>query len=309
MLKYILFFVLFNTLGRLPLPVLYRIMAVVAWAAYYLAARARRSVWDNLRHVMPPGTPKREMRKAARQVFRNVALYYADTAHLPWTDIDDFFHRRLVIHGLEEHLMPAVASGRGVIMMSAHFGNPELAVQALTVVGVHVFALTEPLRPPSLSRLMDRFRASKGHSFAPVSVASVKRVIKTLRSGGVVALMADRDIEGPRALLPFCGHDAYMPTGPMEVALRTGAVVVPSFSRRRNRYIIEAYMEEPLELERTGDLEADVRRNALRFLERFERRLRAEPGQWAVLEAVWGACPPARATRRQPGDEGDDARR
>lgn len=291
MLKYILFFVFFNALGRLPLPVLYRLMDLVAWAAYYLARRARHNVWDNLRHVMPPGTPQREMRRAARQVFRNVALYYADVAHLPWTDIDDFFHRRLVIHGLEEHLMPAVASGRGVIMMSAHFGNPELAVQGLAVLGVHVFALTEPLQPPALSRLMDRFRASKGHSFAPVSVASVKRVIKTLRSGGVVALMADRDIEGPRAPLPFCGHEAYMPTGPMEVALRTGAIVIPSFSCRRNRYIIEAYMEEPLELERTGDLEADVHRGALRFLERFERRLRAEPGQWAVLEAVWGDAP------------------
>ncbi len=298
-LKYLAFLILFNTLGRLPVPILYRVMEVVAWFAYYLARGARRNVWDNLRHVMPAGTPRREIARAARQVFRNVALYYADVAHLPWTDIDDFFHRRLVIHGLEENFLPAVASGRGVIMMSAHFGNPELAVQGLATLGVHVFALTEPLQPPRLSQLMDRFRASQGHSFAPVSVGSVKRVIKTLKSGGVVALMGDRDIEGPRQLLPFCGQETFMPTGPMEVALRTGAAVIPSFSRRRDRYIIEAYMEEPLILEPSGDFETDVRTGTLRFLERFERRLRADPGQWAVLEAVWQTDSNSSPGRRQ----------
>ena len=78
-----------------------------------------------------------------------------------------------------------------------------------------------------------------------------------------------------------------MPTGPIEVALRTAATVVPSFCARRDRYTIEAHLEEPLELKRSGDLEEDVRLGALAFLERLERRLRADPGQWAVLEAIW----------------------
>jgi lauroyl/myristoyl acyltransferase len=78
-----------------------------------------------------------------------------------------------------------------------------------------------------------------------------------------------------------------MPTGPIEVALRTGAIVIPSFClRRRERF--DAYAEPPLELERTGDMEADARRGEMLFLERFEKWLRAEPGQWAVLERVWG---------------------
>ena len=47
------------------------------------------------------------------------------------------------------------------------------------------------------------------------------------------------------------------------------------------------YMEEPLVLEQTGDFQQDVRAGTLAFLARFERRLRAEPGQWAVLERIW----------------------
>ena len=77
-----------------------------------------------------------------------------------------------------------------------------------------------------------------------------------------------------------------MPTGPMEVALRTGAIVIPSFTTRRG-YVMVGHMEEPLQLEKTGDFQQDVRAGTLKFLKRFERRLQADPGQWAVFERIW----------------------
>jgi len=287
MLKYLFFLFVFRVLGRLPLPALYRIADIAGDLGYLLFPRTRANVLDNLRHAFPPGTPEAIMRRAARQVFRNVALYYADMAHMPWMDPYQLFYERMEVHGLSENLLPALKAGKGVIMMSAHFGNPELAGQGLIPHGIRVFALTEPLKPPRLSRLMDSIRSSKGHTFAPVSVGNVKRVMRTLREGGVVVLMADRDIEGPRMKVPFLGEEALMPTGPIEVALRTGATVIPSFCVRKKRYMLEAFLEEPLELEKTGDFEQDVRAGTLKFLERFERRLRADPAQWAVLERVW----------------------
>lgn len=298
MLRYLFFVVTFNTIGRLPTRMLYWIFPFVGDLCYALAAGKRHNVWENLRHVVPEGTRKREMRRMARQIFRNVALYYVDLARMPYTDPHKLFNERMEIHGLNEILLPAVEEGKGVIMMSAHYGNPEIAGQGLVHVGVRVFALTEPLEPPQLSEFLDKARSSQGLSFAPVGIANVKRVIKTLRSGGVVALMADRDIHGPKMRLPFFGQEAWMPTGPIEVALRTGATVVPSFSERRGNYTIEAYMEEPLKLVRTGDFEADVRAGEMEFLERLERRLRADPAQWVVLETIWDD-----ATEPTPGVE------
>lgn len=305
MLKYALFQISLHTLAYLPVGILYPLVRFIADLIYLLAPGPRRNVSDNLRHVLGPEAPAPTLRAAARQVFRNVALYYADLIRMPRMDLEDFFARRLRYHGLDENLMPAVRAGAGVIVLSGHVGNPELAVQGLLPAGVKVFALTEPLKPPRLSRLVDRLRASHGHDFAPVGVGSVKRAVRTLKSGGVVALMGDRDIEGPRASLPFFGVEALMPTGPIEVALRTGATVIPSFSRRRAADRIDAYLEEPLELERTGDRERDARVNTLRFLERVERRLREDPGQWAVLEAVWQSpeaapSPPPIAAGRKP---------
>jgi KDO2-lipid IV(A) lauroyltransferase len=287
MWKLALFKVAPHTLGRLPLPILYGLLSLLANLIYALYPRARRNVWDNLRHVMPAGTPKTEMRAAARRIFRNVSLYYGDLIRMPRIDLDDFVRHRLIFHGFQDNLQPAIEAGNGVIIISGHYGNPELAVQALLPLGVRVFALTEPVQPQALSNLMNGFRSSTGHEFAPVSVGSVKAVMQRLRRGDVVALMSDRDIEGPRAVLPFCGAHTLMPTGPIEVALRTGAAVVPAFSRRTGKRQIVASLEEPLELPRTGDREEDVRVGTLRFLERLERHLREDPGQWLVLEAIW----------------------
>jgi KDO2-lipid IV(A) lauroyltransferase len=287
MLKYVLFWLAFGTIGRLPTRLLYTIFGMVADITYMLASGSRREVWNNLRHVVPPDTPKRAIRRMARQIFHNVALYYVDLARMPYTDTHHLFHKRMEVHGLYENLIPAVESGGGVIMLGAHCGNPELAGQALIPVGIKVFALTEPLDPPQLSGLLDRARSSRGHEFGPVNIGNVRRVMKTLRSGGAVALMGDRDIEGPRQRLPFFGVETWMPTGPIELAIRTGATVIPSFSARKDGYFMEAYMEEPLEWQTTGDFQADVRAGTLAYLKRLETWLRDDPGRWLVLEPIW----------------------
>ncbi len=304
MWKYLLYYFAFHVLGRLPLPLLYGLANLIGDAAYCLAGNARRNVWDNLRHVMPAGAPRREVARAARQVFRNVALYYADIARLPHLDAHQFFDHQLVTVGLEEHLMSAVRSGQGVVMLTGHYGNPEMVAQALVALGVRAVILTEPVKPPRLSRLMDAFRSSKGLTFMPVGVPGVKRVMRTLRQGGVVALTGDRDIQGPKEMLPFFGVETLMPTGPIEVALRTGATVIPCFSVRKGRGRYEAYMEPPLNLTRTGDLQQDVRRGELQFLERFERHVREHPEQWAVLESVWDTT--AQPGHRQPAAAGGE---
>jgi KDO2-lipid IV(A) lauroyltransferase len=291
MWKYILFLIAIHTLGRLPLRASYAVAQIAGRLAYWLSPARRRSVVNNLCHVMGREAPDREVRANARKVFVNVAKYYVDLVRMPFMDLDDFYRRRLRYYGFDEHVVPAVAAGKGVIMLSGHLGNPELGAQGMLPLGVKVFALTEPLQPARLSRLVDSLRACKGHIVAPVGFAGVRRVIQTLRQGGVVALMGDRDIEGPKASLPFFGEEALIPTGPIEVAMRTGATVIPSFCLRTEQGGIDAYLEEPLELERTGDMERDIRTNTLLFLARLERRLQDYPDQWVVLESIWDGEP------------------
>jgi KDO2-lipid IV(A) lauroyltransferase len=229
-----------------------------------------------------------------------VAYYYADLAQLPQMDINQFFRERLKYTGIEEHIRPQLAAGRGVVMLSAHVGCSEMAGQALIPLGIPCFAVTEPVKPERLARMLNEIRMSKGVVFMPVGVPAVKRIVRILRSGGTVALMGDRDISGPKMLLPFFGEETWLPTGPVEVALRTGAAIVPSFSARRGRYVIDAVAEEPIEIERTEDFQADVKAAMLEFIKRMEARLRAEPEQWLVFERLWDADEAAGELAKQP---------
>jgi KDO2-lipid IV(A) lauroyltransferase len=298
LLKYLMFWVVFRVLGRLPLPVIYFVADVVAAIGYRAAKGARENVHDNLRHVMPDAS-RREIERAAKQVFRNVAYYYAELAHLPRMDPQKFLDEQLTLHGVRELLVPTIQSGQGAIMLSGHYGNPELVLQAVIPLGIRGFAVTEPVQPPALARMLNEIRSSHGVRFMPVGVPGVKALIRTIRDGGAVALMGDRDIEGPRMRLPLFGQETWMPTGPVEVGLRTGAPVFPSFSMRRGKYKLECWLEEPLEIERTGDMQADVRAMALKWIARYEEYLRRDPAQWMVLERLWEEAPPGPAA---PGE-------
>ena len=86
-------------------------------------------------------------------------------------------------------LIPAIT---GVVLASAHYANPEFAVQGLLAAGIKVFALVEPLEPPELGRLMRSLRARHGHVYEPVSFASVKHAISWLKAGST----APADCEG-----------------------------------------------------------------------------------------------------------------
>lgn len=297
MWKYLLFLIAIHTLGRLPVYAGYAAARVIGRLVYWFSPGSRRNVTKNLRHVMPEA-PESVIRAAVLRVFQNVARYYIDLVHMPHMSLDDFYSDRLRYFGFDEHVLPAVAEGKGVIAISIHIGNPELGVQGMLPRGVKALALTEPLKPDRLSRLVDSLRSCKGHTFLPVSVKGVRAAMRTLRKGGVIALMGDRDIHGPKTVLPFFGVDTWMPTGPIELALRTGATVIPSFCIRTPEGGINAYLEEPMQIERSGDLERDIRTNALRFLARAEHYLREYPDQWIVLESIWdGAEAPAEPPR------------
>jgi KDO2-lipid IV(A) lauroyltransferase len=238
---------------------------------------------------MGPSAPPGEVSAAAREVFRNVSRYYVDLVRMPHTPAEMLLRQRLDINGLE--IIRAIqAEGRGVIISTAHFGNPEVAVQVGPAVGLDVLVMSEPLEPPELSELVHRLRASNDARYEPVGYRGISTAIRHLRKGGAVAITCDRDIQDTGATLPFFGAPARVPLGAAELALRTGAAIVPGYCKRRPGGF-DIIFEPEVPVASSGDRAADVRETALRLLRRAEAWIRADPGQWIVIERVWdGDC-------------------
>ena len=286
MWKYYCLRLAYFLLGRLSLPTLYGIAHFVGDGAYFFRRKARKGVIANMRQVMGPEVSNREVRRAAREVFRNATRYYADLLHVPRLDVQRFLSEQVDLEG-EECLREAQQSGRGAVVVSAHFGSPEMAVQGLAAAGFTLFALTEPLKPQAMSDFIHWLRSRHGHQFRTVSFGGIKEAMQRLKKGGLVALMLDRDVGGTGVPMEFCGRETNIPLGAVDLALRTGADLIPAWAWRIDNFRFHARIGPPLEIVRTGNFDQDVRSNARRLLALFEGHLKAYPGQWAVLEPIW----------------------
>lgn len=303
MWKYYTLRLAYLLLGRLSLRTLYGIAHFFGDRAFRFRHNARRAVIANMRQVMGPDVSDTEVNRAAREVFRNASRYYADLLYIPRMDPKRFSDERLSIEGVH-YLTEAKESGRGAVMVTGHFGSPELAVQGLASQGIRLYSLTEPLQPQALSDFTQWLRSQHGHEYRPVSFGAIKEAIRRLKSGGFVALMLDRDVGGTGAPMEFCGAMTTMPLGAVDLAMRTGADLIPAWAWRVDGFRLRSVIGPPLELVRTGNFEEDVRTNAKRLLALFELKLRSDPGQWAVLEAIWDVKDQKKKDEKQPEPAG-----
>jgi KDO2-lipid IV(A) lauroyltransferase len=279
-------FAVIHTIGRMPLSWRYGISRFMSDRVYNWAPNIGKNIRSNIRHVLGPDASEVEIDRISRQCARNTGRYYADVVGMHGMDIKKFWAEDMTIDGLE-YLDEAKAAGRGVIIASAHYANPEFAVQGLAAIGIKVFALVEPLEPPELGRLMRGLRTVHGHIYEPVSFAAIRDALTWLRNAGVLAILIDRDIQKRGIVLDFCGAPARFPTGAVDLAMRTNAMLLPGWVRRTGGFKMYTRLGPPLEMIRTGDREADLRTNTAALLALFEKHLKEDPGQWSVLDRIW----------------------
>ena len=284
--KFYLMFAVIHTIGRMPLSWRYGISRFMSDRVYNWGPNIGKNIRSNIRHVLGPDASEEEVGRISRQCARNTGRYYADVVGMHRMDIKKFWDEDMTIDGVH-YLDEAKAAGRGVIIASAHYANPEFAVQGLAAIGIKVFALVEPLEPPELGRLMRGLRTVHGHIYEPVSFAAIRDALTWLRNAGVLAILVDRDIQKRGVLLDFCGAPARFPTGAVDLAMRTNAMLLPGWVRRTGGFKMYTRLGPPLEMIRTGDREADLRTNTAALLALFEKHLKEDPGQWSVLDRIW----------------------
>jgi KDO2-lipid IV(A) lauroyltransferase len=173
-----------------------------------------------------------------------------------------------------------------------------MAVQVAGVLGLDTLVLAEPLQPPSFAARMERIRNQFGIRYVDVGYGAIAECIRHARKGGVLAIAADRDIQGKGVPVDFFGEPTRVPLGAAELAMRTGAALMPAYCKRVGDGF-EVVFEDPLELVHTGNAKSDAVANTRALFARFEAWLREDPGQWMVLDRIWKPLP-AEASAAKP---------
>jgi KDO2-lipid IV(A) lauroyltransferase len=272
-------------MARLPEATAYRLGERMGRLVHRLDRRHREIAWDNLRRAFPERSAG-EIEALTRAVFVNLGLTAVDVARSerlfrPGGDAC------LVLEGIDR-LRAARERGRGVILITAHFGPWELLppVAALYYEPIHVVA--RPLDNPRLDGYLTALR-ERGGNRVLAKRDSGRTILRVLRSGGTVGMLIDQHIrEQDGVIVPFFGRPASTVAAPALMAIRSGAAIVPAGIVRdagRGRYRV--CVREEVVPERTGDLKTDLVRNTARFNAAIEGMIRERPDHWFWVHRRW----------------------
>ena len=178
----------------------------------------------NLRRVLGPEVDGPAMRVWARRSFRAYARYWVEGARLGSTPTSEVMRHMFVDEGFE-HLADGMASGRGVVLALPHLGSWEYGGAFLYGSGYPMTAVAERIEPPEVFDFFVAQRAAMGLTVVPLDGESGGVLMRTLRGGGLVGLLCDRDLNATGIDVEFFGEKTTMPAGPATLALRTGAVL------------------------------------------------------------------------------------
>lgn len=286
MWRYIAYKVASMLVAPLPPGAGYFIGRIVADTAYLLARNYRREVTTNMKHALGPSPRDAQLQYTVRKVFRNTAKNYFDLINLPRLNPHEV-NGRLTLHGWH-HMEKALSRGKGVVLASAHLGNMDVGAQVLGARAGKMTILIETIEPLRVHQLAINLRQRNSLTLLPVGFGGLKETVKALHRGEVAAIACDRYIYGRGLKLKFLGEDAMMPVGAVELAMRTGAALVPAFSVRKelNRYSF--YFEPPLDIPSHPEgKEKVLRRKTEEVIAIMEQYIRKYPDQWMVFQPIW----------------------
>jgi KDO2-lipid IV(A) lauroyltransferase len=191
-------------------------------------------------------------------------------------------------------LFEALAQGRGVVAALPHSGNWDLAglwfVESQRRLGRpgRFTTVVERLRPESLFRRFVAYR--EGLGFEVLAAGDGPQVYRTLtqrlRDGGLVCLVADRDLGASGAEVTFFGEPARLPTGPARLAAATGALLIPAFPH----FTADGWgvvLGEPVPV--SGADRDDVAKATQALADAFAELIATRPDDWHMLQRVFVA--------------------
>lgn len=275
-----------GTVKRLPEPVAAGLGRQIADMAWKRRGKGVLRLEANLARVVPDASPERlaELSKAG---MRSYMRYWMESFRLPtWgaERVRDSFDIKDL-----HYLTDGLAAGRGVVLALPHLGNWDLAgVWVTRALGVPFTTVAERLKPESLYDRFVAYRESLGMEVLPhTGGAAFGTLARRLRSGGLVCLVADRDLSASGVEVEFFGEAARMPAGPALLAQQTGALLMPVTLWYDETPVLKGRMYPPVEVPESGTRAEKTSVMTQALADAFAVGIAEHPEDWHMLQRLW----------------------
>lgn len=280
---------LMTILGRCPPRTLHSLARVLGALWHAMDSRHRTIALRNLELAYGDELNAVDRKGICRGVFEHLTRVALEFSYLPGLTRDN--QDRYIQFSGVENLEAAMARGKGVLVMTSHFGNWELMSLAFSLKYYPLSIVVRPLDSALLDGIVNRVRSRGGSTMIPKK-GSVRQILTLLRYGQMVALLVDQNVDWyDGVFVPFFNEIACTNKALAVLALRTHAPVVPVHNVRMEdgRYAATFGLEVPII--RTGDTTMDIEENTTRFNRIIEDEIRRHPDHWLWLHQRWKTRP------------------
>lgn len=253
--------------------------------AYIVNRRHQRIVKRNLKFIYPEWSWDR-IQKVSRRVFQNMGMTLLEICQMACLSREDIL-RQVRIRG-RGNLLNAMKSPKGLILISAHLGNWEMAHTILSCyVQTPLVLVARKIRPEALNQWVHQVRTRFG-SVVLDKAGALPKMARVLSHGGPVGVLIDQGtLRSEGVEVAFFGKTVTATPAAAILARRYNSPVVPTFCIREGDGSLTLVVEPPLTLKKTKDMRGDLQVNTQIMNDAIERAVKAYPEQWFWFHKRW----------------------
>lgn len=258
---------------------------ILGMLVYFVDLRHRRIVRRNLQFVHPEWSLDR-IQKLSKRVFENLGVTLLEICQMTSFSREDIL-RKVRIRG-KDNLLNAIKNPKGVILISAHIGNWEMAHQSISCyLQKSLVLVARELQSKAFDQWILKLRARFGNTII-YKEGALPDMTRTLRQGKVLGLLIDQETKRSEGVdVTFFDRTVSATPSAALLAIRCKSPVLPVFCIREADSRLTLVVDPPLTMKRTGGLRADLKTNTQIMTSAIERAVRAYPEQWFWFHKRW----------------------
>ncbi|GAA3781620.1 phosphatidylinositol mannoside acyltransferase [Streptomyces coacervatus] len=275
-----------GTVKKLPEPAAVRLGRSIADLAWKRRGKGVQRLESNYARVLPDASPER-LAELSRAGMRSYLRYWMESFRLPaWSAerIKGGFDPKDV-----HYLTDGIASDQGVILALPHMANWDLAgAWVTTKLETPFTTVAERLKPETLYDRFVAYREGLGMEVLPHSGGTAFGTLaRRLRDGGLVCLVAERDLSSSGVEVEFFGEATRMPAGPALLAQQTGALLLPVTLWYDDSPVMQGRVHPPVEVPETGSRAEKTSVMTQALADAFATGIADHPEDWHMLQRLW----------------------
>ncbi|MEW6170307.1 MAG: lysophospholipid acyltransferase family protein [Candidatus Omnitrophota bacterium] len=268
---------------RLSLKSSYRLAKILSTAQYFFSRTDRNTVKNNLKAIFPDKSDK-EITKITKQVFINFGKYLADFLRFSKMD-EKIIKSKVKVEGLQ-YVDEVLSQGKGIIAITAHLGNWELAGITMGLLGYKIMGVVLAHSDSNVDRFFNNQRMINNLEVCTLGRAAYF-CLAALKENKMIALVADRDFTEHSVVIDFLNKKAMLPKGPATFHLKTGAPIIGGFLVRLPDDSFKFTFEKPFIFKLSGEKEKDIEAITQQYAQTIEKYIRQYPEQWYMFRKFW----------------------